>query len=154
MATVTRSFESEASDEPLVDPRAPRFGQTLTASGLVLGIALGLPALIYLVTAVLLVALLTRWRYDPYAILWRTIVRPAVGRPDDPEPAAPHRFAKLMGAVGTAGASLLLLVGVPAPGYALAGVVALAAGLAAVTGICIGCRLYQQVAFFRRHSVV
>lgn len=154
MATATRTVDTEGSSPTLVDPRAPRFGQSLTAGGLLLGIALGFPPLIYLVTAVLLTALLTRWRYDPYGILWRTLVQPAVGRPDEPEPAAPHRFAKLLGAIGTSVASLLIVLGFPTGGYVIAALVAIAAGLAAVTGLCLGCRLYRQVGFFRRHSIV
>ena len=154
MATVSSSVDTDTSRATLVDPRAPRFGQALTASGLLLGILLGAPILVFLVTVVLLTAVVTRWRYDPYAILWRLLVQPAVSPPADPEPAAPHRFAKLMGTVGTSIASLLLLLGLPIAGYALAGAVAVAAGLAAVTGLCIGCRLYRQVSFFRRHSIL
>lgn len=154
MATVIRTVDTDGSNQSVVDPRAPRFGQALTTTGLVFGIALGFPPLIYLVAAVLLTALLTRWRYDPYGILWRTLVQPAVGRPDEPEPAAPHRFAKLLGAVGTSVASLLIVLGVPTAGYVIAGLVAFAAGLAAVTGLCIGCRLYRQVGFFKRYSIV
>jgi hypothetical protein len=154
MATVSSSVDTDTSRAALVDPRAPRFGQALTASGLFLGILIDAPILVYLVTAVLLTAVVTRWRYDPYATLWRLMVLPAVSPAEEPEPAAPHRFAKLLGTVGTSLASLLLLAGIPLAGYALAGAVAVAAGLAAVTGLCIGCRLYRQVSFFRQHSIL
>jgi len=154
MAAISSTVDADRSRTTLVDPRAPRFGQALTASGLLLSVVFGLPTLVYLVTAVLLTALLTRWQYDPYALLWRILVQPAIGRPADPEPATPHRFAKLLGAVGTSLASLLLLLGAPTPGYAVAGIVAAAAGLAAVTGLCIGCRLYRQVSFFQRYAVL
>lgn len=136
-----------------VDPRAPRFGQALTALGLGVGILLQLPVLIYAVAAVLLTAVLTRWRYDPYGILWRVLVAPTV-EPNEPEPAAPHRFAKLMGAVGTGVASALLLLDVTIAGYVVAGVIAIPAGLGATTGFCLGCRMYKSVAFFRRLDVV
>lgn len=154
MATATASVDRRAGGQARVDPRAPRFGQALTTIGLVLAIFLSSPELVYLVSAVLLTALLSRWRVDPYAILWRRLVQPAVGRPETPEPAAPHRFAKLLGAGGTTAASILLLVGIPMAGYVLAALVAAAAGLAALTGLCIGCRLYRQVGFFRRHAIV
>lgn len=154
MVTSTRSAPVETPGEPLVDHRAPRFGQAVTATGLLIGITLGIPALIYLVMVALLIPPTTRWRYDPYAMLWRGVLHPWFGGPDGKEPAAPHRFAKLLGAVGTVSASLLLILGYPTVGYMVAGLVAAAAGLAAITGLCIGCRLYAQVAFFRRHAIV
>lgn len=160
--------ESAGSEVTLVDPRAPRFGQALTALGLAAGIALGEPLLVAAVAVVLNAALLSGWRLDLYAFLWRTLLIPIVGRPAEREPAAPHRFARLMGAAFTAVATLLLLAdaalafeavarGLSAPalaGYALAAMVAALAALAATTGICVGCRMYRQVSFFRNIGVV
>lgn len=86
------------------------------------------------------------WRFDPYALLWRHLAIPLVGLPSRTEAAAPHRFAKLIGATFTLAATPLVLVGGPVAlaGYALAGVVAVLAGLAATTGFCVGCRLYRR----------
>lgn len=151
MATV--SGTEAASDHSLVDPRAPRFGQSITATLLAVGIALGAPVAVYLVAAILVTAGATGWRLDAYGALWRSL-RPVVGRPAEREPASPHRFAKLLGAVGSALASALLLAGLTTAGFAVAALVAVAAGLAAVTGICIGCRLYRQVGVAQRLGVV
>lgn len=151
MVTTTRS---DPPGGPSVDPRIPRFGQVLTATGLLIGVALGIPALIYLVMAALLIPPATRWRYDPYVVLWRTVLHSRVGDPQALEPAAPHRFAKLLGALGTVTASVLLVLGYTTVGFGIAGLVAIAAGLAGLTGLCIGCRLYTQVTFFKRHSFV
>lgn len=151
MVTTTRS---DPPGGPSVDPRIPRFGQVLTATGLLVGIALGLPALIYLVMAALVIPPATRWTYDPYVVLWRTVLHSRVGDPQALEPAAPHRFAKLLGALGTVTASVLLALGYTTVGYSIAGLVAIAAGLAGLTGLCIGCHLYTQVTFFKRHSFV
>lgn len=146
--------EVDADGEPLVDPRAPRFGQTITALGLGGAITLDLPLLLYATAAVLLGAVLSGWRIDLYAVLWRTVMIPILGRPQEREPAAPHRFARVLGAIGGGLASVLVLIGVPLAGYVVAGAVALLAALAASTGICLGCRMYRQVAFFRRLNVV
>jgi hypothetical protein len=54
----------------------------------------------------------------------------------------------------TAAASGLLFAGLPLAGYAVAGLVASLAGLAAATDVCIGCRMYRQVSLFRRLGVV
>lgn len=151
---MTDTTRSPATDDvPAVDPRAPRFGQAVTATLLLVGIALQAPAAVYAVAAVLVTAAATGWRVDLYGALWRSL-RPVVGEPSTRDAAAPHRFAKLLGAVGTALATALLVAGLPVAGYAVAGAVALAAGLAATTGICLGCRLYRQVGVARRLGVV
>lgn len=141
----------------VVDPRAPRFGQSITALGLVAGIALREPAFVYAVTAILVVSAVSGWRLDLYSFLWRRVVLQAVGEPAEREPAAPHRFAKLLGATFTAIASGLLLVGsapgagvAVALGFAVAAIVGVLAAIAAVLDICVGCRMYEQVAFVRR----
>lgn len=149
------------STPSLVDPRAPRFGQTLTATGLLLGVALGEPLFVLGVAAVLTTAVLSGWRLDLWGALWKRVAGPVLGRPATREPAAPHRFAKLVGAGFTTLASVLLLAapvaGLPdlaVAGFAVAAFVAALAGVAAVTDVCIGCRLYRQVSFFRRIGVV
>lgn len=157
MAKASSAVDSDSLASPgadLVDPRAPRFGQGLTATGLTLAIGLQAPILVYAVAAVLLAAVVSGWRVDLYGLLWRRALVRVVGRPDEREPAAPHRFAKLLGASFTAVASALLLAGIPLAGYAVAGAVALLAGVAAVLDVCVGCRMYRQVGFFRGLGVV
>ena len=137
----------------MVDPRAPRFGQTITAVVLALGIVFGQPVLVYALAVVMLAAILSGWRLDLYAVLWRRFARSLV-EPREMEPASPHRFARLMGATGTTLAGVLLLAGFPIAGYAVAGLIALVAGFSAATGYCIGCRMYKGVSLFRRLDVV
>lgn len=139
-----------------VDPRAPRFGQGLTASLLAAAIVFGVPWLVALVALSLTLAVGSRWRFDPSALLWRHAVVPLVGPPTRTEAAAPHRFAKLIGATFTLAATPLVLLGgtFALAGYALAGIVAVLAGLAATTGFCVGCRLYGQLAAARRLDLV
>ncbi len=139
--------------DALVDPRAPRFGQAITASGLLVGVLLDIPVLIFAVAAVLFLSAASGWRIDLYGIVFKNLVKPRLG-PAEPESAVPHRFAKLIGVVGTVLASAFLVVGISLAGYAIAIVVAIAAGLAASTGYCIGCRMYSQVSLFRRLSLV
>lgn len=147
---------TDANGPALVDPRAPRFGQTLTAGLLTLGILLQQPLLIVIVTTVLVGAVLTRWRVDAWGLLWRYGASRFVAPPAERDHAAPHRFAKVMGAAFTLVATGLLLAGGPftVAGYVVAGLVALLAGVAAALRICIGCRLYRQVGFVRRLGLV
>lgn len=152
---------SSGSDITHIDPRAPRFGQTVTMSVLVTGIILQEPLLILAIAIVLNVALLTGWRVNLYGLFWRYVVIPVIGKPEMPEPASPHRFAKLMGASMSAVAVVLIFTGgwiglveLVFVGYAVAIVHAGCAALGGLGGICIGCRMYKQVAFFRRRGVV
>ncbi|NHN40599.1 DUF4395 domain-containing protein [Halorubellus sp. JP-L1] len=140
----------------LVDPRAPRFGQALTATLAGVAVAFANPIPVAVLAVVLGTAVATGWRVDAWATLWRRLAVPLVGPVDDREPAAPHRFAKLVGATfATVSLPLVLLGGsVAVVGYALVVVVAVLAALGATTGFCLGCRLYEQVGFFRRAGVV
>jgi hypothetical protein len=156
-ATSTDAEASTASTGPaLVDPRAPRFGQTLTASLLALAVVLQQPLLVGLVTVVLVVAVATRWRVDVWGLLWRHAASRFVAPPAEREPAAPHRFAKLLGAAFTLVASGLLLLGglVVTAGYGVAALVALLAGVAAALDICVGCRFYRKMGAVRRLGLV
>lgn len=155
MATATAAPRAGGLDEvDVVDPRAPRFGQTITSATLLVGIASDEPAFVFAIALVLTTAVLSRWRLHPYSLAWRHVVARLVDAPDRPEPAAPHRFATVLGAVGTGLASLAILIGFAPVGYVLAAIVAAAAGLGATTGFCLGCHMYRSVSLFRRLSVV
>lgn len=156
MSTATSTARPQRTEEEytLVDPRAPRFGQAVTASGLLLGIVLQAPAFIFAIGLILNTAVWSRWRLHPYSLVWKNAVAPAIDAPEEAEPASPHRFATLVGAVGTVLASLVILAGFPFAGYVIAGAIAAAAGLGATTGFCLGCHMYRSVSLFRRLSIV
>lgn len=141
---------------PEVDPRAPRFGQAITATFTLGGVLFREPLLVYMVTVLLVVTVASRWRLDTYGVIWRWFVTPVLGRPEQLESALPHRFARFVGALFTSVASIALVfstqLGVPALailGYGVALVVGLLAALGATTGICLGCKTYRNVAFAR-----
>lgn len=141
---------------PAVDPRAPRFGQAVTATLAGVGVVLAEPLLVASVAVLLGTAVLSRWRVDVVAVVWRRLVVPLVGASAEREPATPHRFAKVVGAALTVVATPLVLIGGPLAtvGYVLAAVVVVLAGLGATTGFCLGCRMYEEVALVRRLGVV
>ena len=137
---------ASTGDRVQIDPRGPRLAATLTTVVLALALVLApSPATVALlaVAAVLfgLGAALGVQR-TPYGWLFRTLVRPRLGRPQELEDAAPPRFAQTVG-LGFAvlalagyltGADLL---GAVATGFALA-----AAFLNAAFGFCLGCEVY------------
>lgn len=155
------STNRDRSGVTLIDPRAARFGQTITMTILLLGVGLQEPLLIVAVAVILGTSVLSGWRVDLYRVIWQRAMIPVVGPPEDPEPAAPHRFAKLMGASMSSVAAIFLL-GAPVIGllelalfgYGVALLHAAAAAIGGIGNYCIGCRMYKQVAFFRRSGVV
>lgn len=99
---------------------------------------------------------------QPDSATMASVTSEATRGPDAPgvalvDPRAPHWFAKLMDVGFTAIASVLLFAA-PAlslPALAPAGyAVAVLAGVAAGADVCVGCRMYRQVSFFRRLGVV
>jgi hypothetical protein len=89
-------------------------------------------------------------RRHPYGRIYAAVVAPRLGPVTEREPAAPLKFAQLVGfvfaVVGTAGFAFGLgALGIVATAFAL-----FAAFLNAAFGICLGCQLYPLVAHLRR----
>ena len=126
-----------------IDPRGHRFGAGLSALILVLGFLGNAPVVI---PAVGLALGVSAWFGTRYSILgrpWpvvRRILR--IGPPKELESEVPPRFAQLLGTVGLALATALLIGGATAGAWLLAAAVAGLQVVLAVTGYCLGCRLY------------
>ena len=144
MSTTTRP--AETGDRVQIDPRGPRFAATLTT--LVLGAALVLtpsPATVVLLAVqvvVFAIGAVAGIQHTPYSWLFKTLLRPRLGKPAELEDAAPPRFAQAVGLgfglVALLGYALGAdLLGAVATGFALA-----AAFLNAAFGFCLGCEVY------------
>jgi hypothetical protein len=128
------------------DPRGQRFAAALTA--LVLAVALvAAPSPLtlallgwQLVTFVLGVA--AGPASTPYAWVFRTLLRPRLGPPDEPEDARPPRFAQGVGLAFVTVALLAYAAGAPLVGSVAAGLALGAAFLNAAFGYCLGCEMY------------
>lgn len=126
-----------------IDPRGQRFGAGFSAATLVVSVAADLPLLALLVGLALAVsaALGTRWFF--FGRPWPWIRRALqLGPPRDPEPELGPRFAQALGATFVALGGLLLVVGVAPWFWAPIAAVAALQTLLAVSGYCLGCRLY------------
>ena len=135
--------------KPQIDPRGARFAAAVTAVVLAAVLLLAPApigvALLAVQTAVFAIGAGRGVQHTPYSWLFRTVVRPRIGPPEEREDAAPPRFAQAVGfgfaAVGLVGFLLgASLVGVVATGFALA-----AALLNAVFGLCLGCEAYLLI---------
>jgi uncharacterized membrane protein YjdF len=147
MSTTVRPERSTTSAAPAqIDPRGARFAATLTT--VVLAVALLLSpspvtvVLLAIQAVVFAIGAARGVQRTPYAWLFKTLLRPRLGRPAELEDAAPPRFAQTVGlgfaVVALAGYLLGAdLLGAIATGFALA-----AAFLNAAFGFCLGCELY------------
>ena len=131
-----------------IDPRGQRFGAGVSAVILAVAFGLGLPWLAVLVglDLALSAAFGTRWFLPGRP--WPFVRRALRLGPTEPEHEYPPRFAQALGAtfigVGTLffTAAFVSFGGLAAAGWAFVLAVAALQTLLAVTGICVGCRLY------------
>jgi hypothetical protein len=126
-----------------IDPRAQRFGAGVSALILALAFAFALPWLAVLVGANLAISAVFGTRLFLPSRAWplaRSALR--LGPPGELEHEYPPRFAQALGAIFIGLAGLAFLAGSPPAGWLLVGAVGALQTLLAVTGICIGCRLY------------
>lgn len=129
-----------------IDARAPRFNQAVVALALALAFAFDVHLVVPVAGAVLLLSALG---VGPLLLLWRHVIARRAGRPKEVEDPRPPRFAAGVGAAFLLGAWGAFLAGSSLIGWALALIVTALAGLAAITGLCVGCEVYVML---RRHS--
>jgi hypothetical protein len=85
----------------------------------------------------------------PYGVVFRRVVRPRIGPPRELEPAAPPRFAQLVGLVFAAAGTVGYLAGAPTLGTTMAALALVAAFLNAAFGLCLGCEAHLLIARLR-----
>ncbi|GAA4442845.1 DUF4395 domain-containing protein [Phytohabitans houttuyneae] len=130
----------------LLDPRGPRFAAALTAAVIVAVLITGSGWLALVQAAVFAITAVDP-RRGPYGLLYRALVAPRLGRPAELEPAAPVRFAQVLGFGFTLVAAAGYLSGATALGLVMAAFALVAAFLNAAFGLCLGCEAFLA---FRR----
>ncbi|RAG82479.1 DUF4395 domain-containing protein [Streptacidiphilus pinicola] len=125
-----------------VDPRGPRFAAVLTTLVLVVALVTGSGWLLAAQAVVFALGAALGLRFSPYGWLYRRLVRPRLGPPQELEDERPPRFAQAVGFVFAAVGAVGYLSGATWLGVA-AGALALAAAfLNAAFGYCLGCEMY------------
>lgn len=146
MSTLTGSTQHTAETRPAgIDPRGPQLTAAITA--VVLVAILLLPPLAALVLTAVQAALFalgaTRGvQRTPHAWLFRTLVQPRLGRPDELEDPAPPRFAQAVGLAFTVVALVGYAAGAVVVAQVAIGFALVAALLNAVFRFCLGCEMY------------
>lgn len=125
----------------LLDPRGVRFAAAITTVVFVIVLATQ-SAWLALVQAVVFGFTAASPAQGPYGVVYRTFVAPNLPAPKELEPAAPVRFAQLVGFAFAVAAASGYLLELPVFGAAMAGLALAAAFLNAAFGLCLGCEAY------------
>lgn len=126
----------------MIDPRGHRFGAGVSAILLIVAFLTSSPFLVAVVLLSIGVSAAFGLRYSVYGAIWRRIVRVAGLGPTEPEHEYPPRFAQTLGSVALVLSLVAFLAGATTLGWVFALAVAGLQTLLAVTGYCLGCRLY------------
>lgn len=152
--SVSRSVPSTAPRTE-VDVRGPRFSAWVTTGVLILTVLLS--GISSLAAAVLLGAQAVIFaigayggpRKHPYGRLFATLITPRLGPVTEREPAAPLKFAALVGFVFALLGALGFAFDATTLGLIATASALVAAFLNAAFGICLGCQIYPLVVRFR-----
>ncbi|MFC7535410.1 DUF4395 domain-containing protein [Actinoplanes sp. GCM10030250] len=129
-----------------LDPRGQRFAAVLTTVVVALVLITG-SGLLALAQAIVFAITAHDPRRGPYPLIFRALVLPRLGPPAEREPAAPVRFAQLVGCAFLSVSAAGYLCGAETLGLVAAAFGLLAAFLNAAFGLCLGCEAYLA---FRR----
>jgi hypothetical protein len=126
----------------MIDPRGHRFGAGVSAVGLIVALVTGTPWLVALALLSIATSATFGLRYSIYGIVWRRIVAIAGLGKVEPEHEYPPRFAQVLGSTALTLALVAFALGATTIGWVLTLAVAGLQSVLAITGYCLGCRLY------------
>jgi hypothetical protein len=126
----------------MIDPRGHRFGAGVSALLLIAATVTQSPWLVAIVLVSIGVSAAFGLRYSIYGAVWRRIVRVAKLGPTEAEHEYPPRFAQVLGSIALGLSLVAFALGSTTLGWGFALAVAALQTLLAVTGYCLGCRLY------------
>jgi hypothetical protein len=141
-SAVPAKAEARLPKARMIDPRGHRFGAGVSAILLLVAFALNVPILVAVALLSIGVSAAFGLRWSVYGAIWRRIVRVFSLPPTTPEHEYPPRFAQTLGSVVLIASLAAFLAGANLAGWVLAFAVAGLQALLAVTGYCLGCRLY------------
>jgi hypothetical protein len=125
-----------------IDPRGHRFGAGASALLLLIAFVANAPWLVAVALLSIGTSAAFGLRYSVYGAIWRRIVRVARLGPVEPEHEYPPRFAQTLGSIALILSLAAFALGASTLGWILALGVAGLQSVLALTGYCLGCRLY------------
>ncbi len=139
-----------------IDPRGPRFGAAVTSVVLAIALLVPLPGALLaagLQWLVFAIGAFVGLQHQPWGVLFRRVVRPRLGPPEELEDPRAPRFAQLVGFGFVTVALIGGLLGWDGVYYLAIGAALLAALLNAVFDLCLGCEMYVRIARFRKQPI-
>lgn len=135
-----------SSNDIQIDPRGYRFGALITFVLATASLAFG-PTTTGIVLAFVLTALFVPGavvgpQLTLQSFLFRNLIRPRIGPPEETESLRPPRFAQQMGLAMSLAGFVLGLLGVGVGFYVFFGMVTVASFLNGIFGYCLGCEIY------------
>ena len=137
------SPDSATDQGRMIDPRGHRFGAAMSVVILAIAFVADLPILVAFLALALGASAAFGTRYSILGRPW-PYVRKAlrIAPPEELEHEYPPRFAQALGFVGFALSAVLFLVGLVTLGWIVAAAVGALQAVLAVSGYCLGCRMY------------
>ena len=126
----------------MIDPRGHRFGAGVSAVLLIAAFLTGTTWLVAVVLASIGISAAFGLRYSIYAVVWRRLAKALALPKVEPEHEYPPRFAQVLGSTALSLALLAFALGATTIGWGLTLAVAGLQSVLALTGYCLGCRLY------------
>jgi len=126
----------------MIDPRGHRFGAGVSAIVLMSAALTATPWLVAIVLLSIFTSAAFGLRYSVYGVAWRRIAALAGLGGAQPEHEYPPRFAQVLGSVALTLALIAFALGATTLGWGFSLAVAALQTLLALTGYCLGCRLY------------
>ena len=126
----------------MIDPRGHRFGAGVSAILLIVAAVSGTTWLVALALLSIGTSAAFGLRYSIYGAIWRRIARALRLPKVEPEHEYPPRFAQVLGSVALTLALVAFVLGATTLGWVFTLGVAGLQSVLAVTGYCLGCRLY------------
>ena len=126
----------------MIDPRGHRFGAGVSAVLLIGSFLTGWVPGVVLALLSIGVSAAFGLRWSIYGVVWRRIAAALSLPKTTPEHEYPPRFAQTLGSSVLIASLIAFVAGATTVGWVLALAVAALQTLLAVTGYCLGCRLY------------
>ncbi|HEY4568518.1 MAG TPA: DUF4395 domain-containing protein [Kribbella sp.] len=136
---------SEQQTAQKVDPRGLRFAAGVTTIVLALTLVLDNAWPLAVQAVVFAISVAVGVQASPYGLLFKRLIRPRLGPPNELEDAAPPRFAQLVGLVFAVAGLVGYLTGVTVLGVVATGFALVAAFVNAAVGLCLGCEAYLLI---------
>lgn len=138
--------ESGPKPDIQIDPRGYRFGAAITLAVSVIALVLGAGLAGVITMGVLALLFLPGATVGPQATvqawLFKMLIRPRLGAPQETESFRPPRFAQQMGLGFSVLAVVFGALSLPVLFYVFTGFVVVASFLNSVLGFCLGCEIY------------